>query len=134
MSTATAALIAAVSDPLVTAGVRMVLTAPFWCSGFCKLMRFSDAVEEMRQVGLGLPRTAAALTILTQLTGSALVVSGHLVWLGAALLAGFTAAASALAHPFWKLSPPLRAHAFNACLANLGLIGGLGLAAILAME
>lgn len=133
MTAATASILPAPGD-LLAAAACVLLTAPFWCSGFCKMMRFSDAVEEMRQVGLGLPRTAAALTIVTQLTGSALVISGHLVWLGAALLGGFTALASLLAHPFWKLPHPHRSHAFNACLANFGLIGGLGLAAILAMR
>jgi uncharacterized membrane protein YphA (DoxX/SURF4 family) len=47
----------------------------------------------------------AAGTVLVQLVGSALVVSGWLRWLGALGLAAFTVAATVLAHAFWSLEP-----------------------------
>jgi transmembrane protein len=118
--------------PPASAIARILLTAPFWWSGLSKLFDFTGAVAEADHFGLHPAPLAAVAVILVQLGGSALVVFGRHVWIGAGALAVFTVLANLVGHPFWTLADPMaRFHDMNAFLANIGLIGGLGLAAIL---
>lgn len=110
-----------------------LLTAPFWLSGLFKLFDFRAAKAETRATGLRPPALAAAAVILVQLGGSGLVMSGRGVLLGASALAAFTLAASVVGHAFWNVPAGAeRTHHLNAFLANLGLVGGLALAVVIA--
>jgi len=109
-----------------------LLTAPFWWSGLSKLIDFKGAIAETRAMGLRPPAPAAAGVALVQLAGSSLVISGRGAWIGALALAAFTLAASVIGHAFWKPKGLERTHHLNAFLANLGLIGGLALAVMIA--
>lgn len=112
---------------------KILLTAPFWWSGLSKLADFKAAAAETRAFGLCPPALAAAAVIIVQLGGSALIIAGRGVGLGALALAGFTLAASFMGHAFWRRPEgPERTEHLNAFLANIGLIGGLALAAALA--
>ncbi len=109
-----------------------VLTAPFWWSGISKLANFQGAVAEAAGLGLRPAALIAVATIAVQFGGSALIVTGWSVWIGAGLLAAFTLLASLVGHAFWTCADPVeRDHQLNAFLANAGLVGGLVLAAIL---
>lgn len=111
----------------------VLLTTPFWLSGLSKLFDFRGARAETRAMGLRPPALAAAAVILIQLGGSALVISGRSVLLGASVLAAFTLAATVVGHAFWNAPPGAeRSHHLNAFLANLGLVGGLALAVLIA--
>lgn len=110
-----------------------LLTAPFWLSGLFKLVDFKAAKAETQSLGLRPAALTAAAVILVQLAGSGMVISGHGVWIGAAGLAAFTLAASLVGHAFWNAPDGVeRTHHLNAFLANLGLVGGLALAVVIA--
>jgi uncharacterized membrane protein YphA (DoxX/SURF4 family) len=103
----------------------VLLCAAYLQGGFSKLLDFPGAVAEARHFGLPLPGLAAALTIMVELAGSALVLSGRARWLGALGLAGFTFAANLLANRYWALSPGQeRFMAANGFYEHLGLVGG----------
>jgi transmembrane protein len=108
----------------------LLLTIPFWSSGLFKLANISAALDEAEQLGLKPPLLVVIATILVQLAGSLLVVTGQAAWFGAGGLAVFTAWATLLAHPFWKQTDPgTRSRQRTVFLEHLGLIGGLMLAA-----
>jgi transmembrane protein len=73
----------------------------------------------------------AALVIATQLGGSGLVIAGgKLAWIGAVLLAGFTALATLLAHSFWAKTGIEQVRDLTTFFEHVGLIGGFLLAVI----
>jgi uncharacterized membrane protein YphA (DoxX/SURF4 family) len=74
----------------------------------------------------------AVLTIAVELVGSALILAGRWVWLGAGMLGVFTALAALVANPFWALQGHERFMATNAFFEHIGLIGGFVLAAMIA--
>jgi len=127
-------LIAAILDaPGVAVIGRVFLTSPFWISGALKLFDRPSAVAEAAHFGLRPAALVAGVVILLQIGGSLAVVVNRWVWLGAGALGVFTALANVVGHAFWTIPDPMaRFHDMNAFLANLGLIGGLALAAILA--
>lgn len=101
------------------------LCAAYLQGGLNKLLDWPGAVAEAAHFGLPAPALAAAATIVTELVGSALVLSGRLRWLGALWLAAFTLAATFVANRFWELPPGHeRFMTANAFFEHLGLIGG----------
>lgn len=125
--------VAAILDtPGVALIARILLTSPFWISGVLKLFDFPSAVGEATHFGLQPAALVAVVIILLQIGGSLAILTGRWAWLGAGALGVFTALANVVGHPFWTLpDPTARFHDMNAFTANLGLIGGLMLAAIL---
>ena len=111
---------------------RVALTSAYWVGGLTKLFNFTDAVAEQTHFGLHPPALFAVLTILVELAGSALVISGRWLWLGAGALAVFTALATLIAHPFWTMTGHERFLATNAFFEHLGLIGGFVIATLFA--
>jgi transmembrane protein len=110
---------------------RVALTTAYWWGGVAKLFDFPGAIAEMQHFGLRPPGALAALTILTELGASVLLIAGRGVWLAAGVLAVFTAWATLLAHAFWTFPPAQRAPELNSFLEHIGLVGGFLLAAIL---
>jgi uncharacterized membrane protein YphA (DoxX/SURF4 family) len=106
------------------------LCAAYLQGGLNKLLDWPGAVAEAAHFGLPAPALAAAATIVTELFGSALVLSGRLRWLGALWLAAFTLVATFVANRFWELPPGQeRFMTANAFFEHLGLIGGFLLVA-----
>lgn len=110
----------------------LLLTAPFWASGVLKALDFRGAVSEVVALGLPGPKPTAALVIALQIAGPALIVFDVAAWFGAGALGAFTLLATLRAHRFWRAPSAERAGQFAAFAANIGLIGGLMLAAVLA--
>lgn len=74
----------------------------------------------------------AIATIIIQIGGSALIIFGRQVWLGAGALGVFTALATLIGHPFWRIDDPIaRFHERNTFLEHVGLIGGFIVVAVL---
>lgn len=111
---------------------RLALASPFLASGVAKLLDFPGATAETAGLGLPAPALVAALVILVQLGGSALFLVPRWCWLGAGLLAGFTVAATLIAHPFWSFEGPDRARQTAIFLEHLAIVGGFAAAAALA--
>jgi len=105
------------------------LCAAYLQGGADKLLDFHGAVAEAAHFGLPYPHVLAAATIVTELLGSALVLSGVRRWLGALWLAGFTLLATFVANRFWQAPISERFMVENAFFEHLGLVGGFLLVA-----
>jgi len=118
---------------LATPAVRWIallgLCAAYLQGGLVKAFDFTGAVAEARHFGLEPAVALAAATIVTELVGSALILSGVYRWLGALWLAGFTLMATFIANRFWELPLPDRFMVENAFFEHLGLVGGFLLVA-----
>jgi uncharacterized membrane protein YphA (DoxX/SURF4 family) len=118
----------ALHDAVVTYGTvlaRACLAAVFLYSGQDKLRRWEAGVKEVEDLGLPWPRFFAAATIATQLLGGLSVLTGIGMAFGAAALAFFTLAATALGHPFWRLRGDRARQQFTTSLEHLAIVGGL---------
>lgn len=120
------------THPVCSFAARLALVSPFLVSGILKSSDFSGAVTEVRGlIGFEPAALVAALVIATQLGGSILVlIGGRAAWIGALLLAGFTALATLLAHSFWTKTGIEQGRDLATFFEHLGLIGGFLLAAI----
>jgi uncharacterized membrane protein YphA (DoxX/SURF4 family) len=112
--------------------VRIALTSAYLLGGVTKLLDFPAAVAEQQHFGLNPGWLWAALAITVELGGSALVISGRLVWLGAGALGVLTAIATLAANNFWTMQGHERFVALNGFFEHVGLIAGLVLAALIA--
>lgn len=119
------------AQPWLALVARCLVALPFLLSGIAKLGDFNGAVAEVRGLtGLEPAPLVAALVVLTQLGGAALVITGgRLAWLGAAALAGFTAVATLYAHAFWLMPEAERFLHRNIFFEHVSIIGGLALVA-----
>ncbi len=127
-----AAIDAILSTPWLWFLARAGLTSAYWIGGFAKALNWRAAVAECIMFHLRPARLIAALTILVELGGSALLVSNIFVWLGAGILGVFTLMASLIAYPFWRRSSPDRMGMLNSFCEHLGLISGFVLVAMVA--
>jgi len=105
------------------------LCAAYIQGGLDKLFGFNAAIAEAQHFGLPFATAAACATIVTELAGSALILTGFYRWIGALWLAGFTLIATFVANRFWELQLPERFMVENAFFEHLGLIGGFLLVA-----
>jgi uncharacterized membrane protein YphA (DoxX/SURF4 family) len=104
---------------------RILLAAVFLYSGVDKLRCWQDGVAEVTELGLPWPAGFAAATIATQLLGGLSVALGLGAVIGAALLAGFTVAATLLGHRFWLLHGQQAKHELTTALEHVAIVGGL---------
>ena len=86
-------------------------------------------MAEAQHFGLPFAPVIAGATIVTELVGAALILSGAYRWIGALWLAGFTLVATFVANRFWELPSPERLMVENAFFEHLGLVGAFLLVA-----
>jgi len=122
------------ASPWIWPAARVALVSAFLIGGLTKLSDFSAAIAEQEHFGLHPGWLWAALAIIIELGGSALVMLGRLVWLGAGGLGILTAVAMLTANDFWHLTGHDRFMALNAFFEHLGLIAGLVIVSIHAAE
>jgi uncharacterized membrane protein YphA (DoxX/SURF4 family) len=115
------------ASPVGVVAARCCLAAVFLYSGVDKLWHWRDGIDEVVGLGLPWPKLLAAMTILTQLTGGAMVAAGWNTAAGALLLAGFTVAATLLGHRFWRLRGLAARRELTTALEHLAIVGGLAL-------
>jgi uncharacterized membrane protein YphA (DoxX/SURF4 family) len=108
---------------------RVALTSAYLLGGLTKLLDFSAAIAEQERFGFRPGWVWAALTILIEIGGSVLVLSGCAVWLGAGALGCLTAVAMLRADNFWTRSGQERLTLANTFFEHLGLIAGFVLVA-----
>jgi uncharacterized membrane protein YphA (DoxX/SURF4 family) len=111
-----------------------MLTLVFVVATIVEIANFKAAVAARAHFGMHPPVFWSVLTIIVQLTGSAIIISGRRIWLGAGMIAVFTALTDVVVHRFWEFSGQARFEARNEFIEHLGLVGGFVLAAILAEE
>ena len=104
---------------------RLCLAAVFLYSGVDKLWHWRSSIEEVRSDGLPWPAAFAGATVFTQLVGGILVATGFFAWLGALLLAGFTAAATLVGHRFWLRHGAEFRRELTTSLEHVAIVGGL---------
>lgn len=104
---------------------RTVLTSMFWMSGVAKMLDFDAGVAEMAHFGLEPAPFFNAAVALTQLFGSAFIIANRFTWLGAGMLAVFTALTIPIAHNFWAMEEPFRTLEFYVVMEHVTVIGAL---------
>jgi uncharacterized membrane protein YphA (DoxX/SURF4 family) len=124
--------VAAVLDWPVTAFIaRLALVGPYLIGGLTKLTDWQGAVAEQAHFGVQPAALFAAIAILVELIGPALILADRFAWLGAGMLGVFTLFAAILANAFWTMTGTDRFMATNAFFEHLGLVGGFILVAML---
>ena len=93
-----------VATPPVHFIALLGLCAAYIQGGLDKLLDFNAAIAEAQHFGLPFATAAACATIVTELAGSALILTGVYRWLGALWLAGFTLIATFVANRFWEIA------------------------------
>ena len=112
---------------------RLLLVSAYLLGGIVKAGDWPAAVAEQAHFGIRPPELWAALTILVELIGSALILTARSVWLGAGMLGVFTLLAAVTANAFWAMPPGHeRFMATNAFFEHLGLAGGFVLVGMIA--
>lgn len=119
------------AHPMTAMLARLALVSPYLSSALFKLLDFQAAVQEAAGLGFGSPMFVATATIATQVLGSALFLTHRFCWLGAGMLAIFTAIATLIAHGFWRFEGLEQARQLATFLEHIALIGGLAIAAVL---
>jgi uncharacterized membrane protein YphA (DoxX/SURF4 family) len=114
---------------LVWVAARIALTSAYLLGGLTKLFNFAAAVSEQESFGLHPGWLWASSAILIELIGSALVISGRFVWLGAGALGVLTAIATLVANNFWTMQGQARFMATNTFFEHIGLIAAFVLVA-----
>ena len=110
---------------------RVLLTFMFWGAGLGILVNFGESVEIMRSLGFSQHELVVIATAATQLIGSALVIWGRYVWLGAGMLGVFTFLTILLIHNFWAMPEgPQKVNSFHTFTEHLSVIGALILVSI----
>jgi uncharacterized membrane protein YphA (DoxX/SURF4 family) len=109
----------------------LLLCSAYLQGGLEKALDFPAAVAEMRHFGLEPAGLLALLTIVGELGGAVLVLSGILRWVGAGYLALFTLLANFVANRYWELTGAGRTMAENGFFEHLGLAGAFLLVAYL---
>ncbi len=107
----------------------MLLCAAYLQGGLVKLFDFPGAVGEMQHFGLSPAPWFAVGVIVLELGASALILTGRARWLGALLLALFTAAATFMANRYWEADGHERFMLMNSFFEHWGLVGGFLLVA-----
>jgi uncharacterized membrane protein YphA (DoxX/SURF4 family) len=113
---------------------RVALASAFLIGGIQKLVNFDGAIAEQAHFGLQPGWLWAAAAVVVELGGSALVILGRWVWLGAGGLGVLTAVAMLTANDFWTKADHDRFIAMNAFFEHLGLIAGLVLVSVLSLR
>jgi uncharacterized membrane protein YphA (DoxX/SURF4 family) len=125
---------AILSWPWLLPAARIALVSAFLIGGIAKLLDFQGAIAEQEHFGLRPAPLWATAAIIVELGGSALVIFGRWVWLGAGALGVLTAVAMFTANDFWDKAGHERFMALNAFFEHLGLIAGLVLASVLCLR
>ena len=111
---------------------RLALVSAYLIGGVTKLGDWPSAVAEQVHFGVHPPEVTAALTIVIEIVGSALILSGRLVWLGAGAMGIFTLLTAFIASPFWAMQGQARFIAINDFFEHLGLVAAFVMVAMIA--
>jgi len=119
--------------PALVAIGRILLGFLFVAGGIRHIMLFSAVAAEMKRMGLPLPRFILTAGTAFQITAGTLLALGIFVFPAALGLIAFTIVASVMMLPFWSMQGA-RTSAYLNWLSNVGIVGGLLLAAALGLE
>jgi uncharacterized membrane protein YphA (DoxX/SURF4 family) len=118
-----------IGTPILHWVALLSLCAAYLPGGFDKAIDFLGAVAEVQQLGPAPAAPLALATIIAELLGAALILTGFYRWLGALSVTGFTLMATFVANRFWQIPMPDRSIVENTFFEHLGLVRGFLLVA-----
>jgi putative oxidoreductase len=104
---------------------RVLLASLFVISGIFKIVGFSGTVGYFTSLGLPVPTVAVLVTILVEVGGGLLLMTGRGVKPVALIIALFTVGATLSAHHFWTLDGAAAQAQLTHFLKNVSIIGAL---------
>lgn len=110
-------------DALLLAA-RVLLGAIFVQSGFGKLMALGGFIAGLESQGVPMAPLLGTIGAAVECFGGLAVVLGAWTRLAALLVAGFTAAATLIAHRYWDAAPEAMTMQRIQFMKNLAIIGG----------
>ena len=110
--------------------LRTLLCSAYLWSGVTKAIAFNTtAAHFSSRFHLPAPRAVVTLTIVVQLVGSAMIITGWKAPIAAFGLAVFTMAATVVVYPFWRMTGVERSRNIETFLEHLGLAAAFVLVA-----
>jgi putative oxidoreductase len=116
---------------LLTCG-RILLGAPFVIGGLHHFSMLAPLTQALAARGLPAARLFLIAGSIFQTIAGLLLIIGYWVRLAALGLVVFTVIATVLMLNFWDLSGEARANVKNGFMANVSIVGGLLIAAVIA--
>ncbi|MBP0600560.1 DoxX family protein [Herbaspirillum sp. LeCh32-8] len=104
---------------------RVLLASLFVISGIFKVIGFAGTVGYFDSLGLPAPTVAVLVTILVEVGGGLLLMTGRGVKPVALIIALFTVGATLSAHHFWTLDGAAAQAQLTHFLKNVSIIGAL---------
>lgn len=104
---------------------RVLLASLFVISGIFKIVGFAGTVGSFGSLGLPVPTLAVLVTILVEVGGGLLLMTGRGVRPVSLVIALFTVGATLSAHHFWTLEGAAAQGQMIHFLKNVALIGAL---------
>ncbi|NUU03462.1 DoxX family protein [Herbaspirillum robiniae] len=104
---------------------RVLLASLFVISGIFKIIGFNGTVAYFTSLGLPVPTIAVLVTILVEVGGGLLLMTGRGVKPVALIIALFTVGATLSAHHFWTLDGAAAQAQLTHFLKNVSIIGAL---------
>jgi putative oxidoreductase len=119
--------------PVLIATGRVLLGILFVAGGLRHVLLFSAIAADMKKMGFLLPRFLLASGTAFQIIAGTLLALGLFVVPAALGLIAFTIVASVMMLPFWSMQGSDRTWAYLNWFSNVGIVGGLLLAAAQAL-
>jgi len=120
---------------VIEIAAHLALAAPFAVSAIEKTLRPAAALAEVtsleREAHVSMVPASLVLpaVVAAQAAGAIMLIIPPLAAFGAVLLMAFLAPTTALTHRFWDSAPDARKAKRDHFLANVAILGGLGLVA-----
>lgn len=108
---------------------RFLLALIFLISGIGKIVHFGDTAVGMAAMGIPLAKVALVFTILIEVGGGLLLITGLYVRYAALIMALFLVPVTLIFHKFWGLPNPEYDNQMINFIKNVAIIGGLLVAA-----
>ena len=112
-----------VNNGLILAA-RLLLTMLFLIFGWRKLRDYSGTVSQMVQLGVPMPRVAAAVAIFIEQPVAFAVAVGAFTRLAALLMLLYTLGTALIGHHYWTVTGANRVDSMDGFYKNLSIMGG----------
>ncbi len=112
-----------INDELILAA-RVLLATLFLIFGWRKLRDYSGTVSQMMQLGVPMPRLAAAVATFMELPVAFAVAVGAFARPAALLLVLYTLGTALIGHHYWTVTGADRVDSMDGFYKNLSIIGG----------
>jgi putative oxidoreductase len=112
-----------INDELILAA-RLLLATLFLIFGWRKLRDFPGTVNQMAQVGVPTPLTAAAVATFMELPVAFAVAIGAFTRPAAVLMFFYTLGTALIGHRYWTMKGTDRVDGMDSFFKNLSIMGG----------